>query len=491
MKKYIYILVFLGLATSCNMLDEKNEGLVAPETYYKTVADLETATIPIYWKLESAYFRSGGTDAIALGADDVTTSASLPEQVEFEIFQPSGSNSWVANWWVNCYQGILAANNIFANSVRVPESTDKNYIMGQAYFARAWFYFLLVRTHNRVPLITDINTHPDISNSEPQEIYKLIVEDLKKAEVLLPDKWTNYKANIAFTSGIAKSALSLVYLTMAGYPINDVSKYALAADKAKEVIDNADKYGYKLLTNFADLWTYQTFNSETILGAYYNTALGEENHSAPLCSAPSEYNGWDYYFAELNFYKKFPSGPRKDATFWTKFPILNADKTVTTKDWTEMKQKHPYYKKYIEVPGYDWSKPWITSNWNSSRTNVILRYAEVLLIYAEAKAMSGTADATAYSAINLVRKRAGTKDLVAGLSQTAFRDSVIAERAWEFAGLEPNESRWFDLVRLQRVEAAALDRDASELKILVAPTKKSYFSPLPDGEILKNPNLGK
>ena len=74
-------------------------------------------------------------------------------------------------------------------------------------------------------------------------------------------------------------------------------------------------------------------------------------------------------------------------------------------------------------------------NWAGSRTIYMMRYAEVLLTYAEAKAMSASPDATAYNAINAVRHRAGLTDLQPGLSQTAFRDSVVAERGWEFAGL--------------------------------------------------------
>jgi starch-binding outer membrane protein, SusD/RagB family len=77
------------------------------------------------------------------------------------------------------------------------------------------------------------------------------------------------------------------------------------------------------------------------------------------------------------------------------------------------------------------------------------------------------------------------------LTKEAFRDAVIAERGWEFAGLEPNGSRWFDLVRTEGVEKAAANRDASEIPLSVTPTKANYFAPIPDGEVLLNPNLAK
>ena len=96
------------------------------------------------------------------------------------------------------------------------------------------------------------------------------------------------------------------------------------------------------------------------------------------------------------------------------------------------------------------------NDWTSSRTTIAMRYAEVLLIYAEAQAMASSPDATAYAAINQVRTRAGLPNLESGLSQTAFRDAVIAERSWEFAGIEANGSNWFDLVRTETVEKGCL-----------------------------------
>jgi starch-binding outer membrane protein, SusD/RagB family len=489
MKKYIGILVLLVSVFSCNVLDEKTRGLLTPETYYTTAAQLEAAVVPIYNRLIGLYDRTGRVTCAMYGADDVTTSTALTDHIEYEVFKTTGANAWLAYWWNNAYSGISAANNVIVNSDKVADSEAKRNALGQAYFARAWLYFYLVRIHNKIPLVTDLTPHPDISRSEPQKVYNLIISDLQKAETMLPDSWTDYKAKIGFTSGAAKSTLALVYLTMAGYPVKDETKYALAAEKAKEVIDNANRWGYKLVDNFADLWTKERFNSEIVFGLYYNNKNGDNNQSAPLAGAPSEYTGWDYYFAELNFYKAFPAGPRKDATFWTKFPIQNADKTVTVKDWTELKQKHPYYKKYIEIDGFDWTKPWVYIDWTSSRTNQLLRFSEVLLVYAEAKAMAGSPDATAYDAINKVRKRAGLANLTAGLSKEAFRDSVIAERGWEFAGLEPNGSRWFDLVRTEGVEKAAANRDPSEIPLVVKPSKANYFAPVPDAEIQINPNL--
>jgi hypothetical protein len=156
--------------------------------------------------------------------------------------------------------------------------------------------------------------------------------------------------------------------------------------------------------------------------------------------------------------------------------------------------KHPYYKKMRYANGsnpdnvydhYDNAYYW---SYSSNRTAQVMRFAEVKLIYAEAQAMSAGPDASTYKEINDVRHRAGLVDLTPGLSQTNFRDSVVMERAWEFAGPEQGQ-RWFDLVRLERVEQANSNRHPDELPLVNQPSKAYYFSAIPYQERVINPNL--
>ncbi len=162
--------------------------------------------------------------------------------------------------------------------------------------------------------------------------------------------------------------------------------------------------------------------------------------------------------------------------------------------WQECAMKHPYYMKMRYANGsnpdnlYDhYDNPYYWS-YSSNRTAQIMRFAEVKLIYAEAQAMSASPDASAYKEINEVRQRAGLPDLTPGLSQTAFRDSVVMERAWEFAGPEQGQ-RWFDLVRLERVEQANSNRHEWELPLVNQPSKEYYFTTIPFNEKQINPNL--
>ncbi|MCU4174264.1 RagB/SusD family nutrient uptake outer membrane protein [Carboxylicivirga sp. N1Y90] len=110
--------------------------------------------------------------------------------------------------------------------------------------------------------------------------------------------------------------------------------------------------------------------------------------------------------------------------------------------------------------GYDQEQPGKTVDYASDRTNMVIRYAEVLLIYAEARVMSSGLDHSAYDAINAVRNRVRL-NVNTSLSSLAFCDSLVMERAWEFAGCEPITARWLDLVRLERVMAQRGSQEGS------------------------------
>jgi hypothetical protein len=412
------------------------------------------------------------------------------------------------------YGAIKQANVIIQNIDKFVEPVDnpqllndqKNRALGEAHFIRALAYYNLVRMCNEIPLVTDyLSVNYELKKSPAADVYALIVEDLTLAETLLPAKFST-APNLSSleqstlyarpTSGSAKALLASVYLTMAGYPVKDNTKYALAAAKAKEVIDNEAAYGYSLMANYADLWKFvNNINSETVFGLYYNHVVGDwsdngtwanGNMCCPLSYKPGDFGGWDDLFAELTFFKEFPSGPRKNATFLTQ---ARKTPTDTLWHWQYWATKHPYYKKFLDIPGWDENNANAYFDWWSSRSVMVIRYAEVMLVYAEAKAMSGGPDALAYTCVNRVKSRAGLPDLTPGLTATAFRDSVIMERKWEFAGNEPC-ARWMDMVRTETVESATAKRDPKEIPLVSKPpTKDNYFAPIPSLDRVLNPNL--
>ncbi len=487
MKKILIILIISGIFASCSedFLNISPKGDIYPETFYATSTDLEMAVTGVYKIFQDLYFYGNALAYTTAGRDKTSQFNNF---VEVDVFNTEGDNGEMLRFWGYAYQAINACNTIINNYEDADASEDaKKKAAGQAHFLRGYVYFQLVRMYNEIPFyLSEEEISNDMPLTGPQDVYDLVVSDLKIAEEYLPANWDGdaKRAGVAVTNGAAKSLLAYVYLSMAGYPLNDASKYALAASKAKEVIDGAGTWGYKLMEDIADLYSkdynYENKACEEVVLAFHN----DNQWGCPLCGLPGEYGGWDVYYADLNFFKSYPEGPRKDAIFMWEFPM--ADGTV--KNYTELAKKHPYYKQYYDGK-FDWDQPWNGMNWKNSRPQVALTHSNNLLVYAEAQAMSASPDATAYKAINDVRNRAGLNDLTPGLSQSAFRDSVVRERSWEFCGGYFCTDPWYDLVRLERVEASVGERDPSENTIVNQPTKDRYFAPYPSVDGVKNPNL--
>lgn len=503
--------------SSCNdFLDEKYHGKIFPETYPANVENLESLVTGLYAKSNEMYFKTG-MYTICMGGDDATTLAGGNKSsfLEFDIFSGQDNNANIRDIWKYNYDVVKQSNNIMVTIDGITSSTltaealanVKNRALGQAHFMRAQAYFNLVRSFGQVPLVTNLDADYNLEKAEFADIYGLIVDDLLKAEDLLPDTYsaasnlTTLETNTAYariTSGAAKSLLSSVYLTMAGYPLKDTSCYAKAAAKAKEVIDNEQAYGYTLLP-IDELWSWKngwknTGNAEGVFTCYFNTwsdwtGEGSNGNTHAMGLTPSGMSGWDDAFAEIAFYNEFPEGPRKEATFITDIVTDNGAKVT---HYTEFTSKHPHYRKYVEMEGTDWQNMGNYIDWWSCRTIPVIRYAEVLLVYAEAQAMAeSTPNDLAYKCLNRVRQRAGLEDAPSGLSGTAFAQAVITERKWEFAGLEPN-ARWYDLVRTETVAAANAKRDAQEVALTSTPndtTHDHYFAPIPQHDTQLNPNL--
>lgn len=488
MKKYLIVLLFIasGILSGCKkFLDEDPKGQIVGNNAITDVTSLDAALTGAYKGVTRTWargFLNSSTQGFSMGGDDLTTLAGGNKAAfrQLDQFEVTSSNSHIAMIWNGCYKMIQGANNVIANAPKIKGDQAKiNGITGEAHFLRALGYYWLVRGFGPIPLITEVADAitPEllsVEKTQPAEIYKVIEADLQAAESSLP----NAKRDPGRPSkGSAKALLADVYLTEAGWPIKDASKYALAAGKAKEVIDNKAVYNFDL-ADLSVLWS----GNETAIGtkeevmAFHTSENygGSTNSFEGAPTTPAEEGGWEDYESEINFFNNFPAGKRKDITFHTVF--TKGDGTQVP--WQNSISGHPYYGKFrIEH----------NDRWYSSMPVHIIRYAHVLLIYAEAQARAdGTPNSDAYAALNAVRDRAGLAPL-SNLSGTAFADSVVNERAWEFAA--EGTTRWFDLQRLEKVEEANAGKNAADLPPIGAISKSDYWFPVPLTDANINPNL--
>lgn len=485
MKNFLLILTALaiGLYGCSDFLEEDISAQITSDSGALSNEAGLTAALAGAYKPLSKTWNSGlgnaSTQAVLMGSDDLTThkASNKADFREFDQFRVSQQNGRLPFVWSGAYKSIQGCNNIIANyEGATGDQATINQIAGEAFFLRAYNYFWIVRLWGEAPLVLDTHIFAeevlDISTSSMSEIYTQIISDLEMGASLMANlKPQPGRAN----KGAAKAMLAEVYLQMAGWPLNDNAKYAMAAAQAKEVIDNEATYGFGLMSDFGDLWDASNDgNQEEVFalnfwgGSWYN---GNAVYGLP--ARPSDDGGWDDYFTELTFFNEFPEGYRKDITFDT---VL--DDGVTT--WQDFSTGRPYFKK-LQGPKADWLNP---------ISLPLERMAEVYFVFAEAQIMAtgNNADPEALEAINKIVRRANRLDPnIADPSvdwTSATQDQIIQEKAWEFAG---EYCRWFDLVRLQKLPEVIAKKHPDDLQPL---GELTYLLPLPASETLANPNLG-
>jgi hypothetical protein len=425
--------------------------------------------------------------------------------------------------WQYIYNTIISANNIIDQYVTGKLEKQFSSYVGEAYFVRAYCFFKLVRLFGKGPLVTGVDVDYTLPCSGPEEIYRVIEDDLLMAMEILPEN--NTSSRIKYVTphrGTAKTLLAEVYLFMAGYPLKDDSKYMQAAKLAGEVIDSNVFFGYGLLPDYENVWSgLNNCNEESVFSLFYDLTYHTSLDYFLVTVGnsiiePLEIKVFEGrpIITEVNFYNNFPRDYRRDVTFmnrlignhYEKIPIFDSetgDLSFTIIDSVFFDHYYDtigfgdnivFLKNYLSIRnlplGQNGSYNVINydEKVNDENTSLyIFRYPHVLLTYAEAKARSGQLDASAYEAVNMVRRRANKVDVLSsseydlspGLSAEQFADSVVQERAWEFCG--EMEGRWFDLIRLEMVEKLPELRHPRETGPPKYPiTKEDYYLPIPE-----------
>lgn len=453
--KYLQIILVFAIliASGCtDNLIEEPQSIIAPETYYQSNEEFDAAINGVLAAFVGGWsgFGFNAPHQLCSGAEDYTSRESEASLIQYDKLETDPTARAVNDVWGALYRGINTANIIIARAPLAEEVAEEDKLKYEALgrYLRGLQYFYLTRWFGEVIIVTydNVSDAKDLEQSSVSDIYNtMIIPDLEFAEQHLP---LDFPGKALPNKAAAKGLLAEVYLNMAGWPLEDVSKYALARDKAKEVMD-MDMYS--LEPNFKDLWyaANKFTNSEFIFFYNADADAGANASFMHIAQRPGEEGGWNDLFSEARWFYAFPDGPRKDGSFWTTFDDGNDTY------WTESMMQQPFIAKYRDAGPAASLDVGPINSWSGSGMVCVTRYAEILLTYAEAANMAeGGPSAAAYEAINEVRRRAGGydqsvyPDLPAGLSQADFDEAVIAERGWE---LSFELKRWFDLVRRKMV----------------------------------------
>ncbi|MDO9510065.1 MAG: RagB/SusD family nutrient uptake outer membrane protein [Candidatus Magasanikbacteria bacterium] len=448
MKKIKIILVFFIVIsmTNCSedFLEKTPLDTINTENYPATAAELVTlvngAYQPLQWpklynlRMWTSDIMAGNSIVGAGGGSDGI------ETQDMGNFVTNTDNAGVLDLWRGPWPGILMTNIILdvAPGLEIKE-TIKNRSMGEAYFLRAHYYFILTRYFGDVPLITK----PQSSDDElfPERVskdlvYDQIISDLEKAIDLLPVKgeYTGFDIGRA-SKGAAMGILAKVHLTLGNF--NEVVL----------LTSQIEGLGYSLNQNYSDNFNPLTENSnESLFEVQYASDGGfnfwSNENQASWCSpfmGPRGSGfvgggyGWNQPTQEfVNSYE--PNDLRKNATILYEGGPDFDGKT---------------YKASFSLTGYNVRKFLIPLSMSSSYDNSplnfpVLRFADVLLMKAEALNELGQGS-QAEIPLNLVRNRAGLANIASGKDQASLRAAIIHERRIELAF---EGQRWFDLIRV-------------------------------------------
>jgi len=465
----------LSLLHSCVSLEENPASNLTTNQFYETSDDAVAAVNAIYHRMFTEWLVLFNRQLMMfeMATDDVTAG---PRTRSSQVIDLSRLNHVPANtgleWsWQYTYDAINRANIAIEKIPLIPEteiSPDlQNRLIAEARLLRAWNYFNLVRWYGGVPLVLQETTtlteeSLNVTNATEEEIYDQILEDLKASEGLPAPG--SYAANDVgrVTSGTHKILLAKVHLTR--------QDWSLASQALKELVDSG---WYSLYDEFYKVFDPAFKNGSEHIFSIQFTGDPAINNGLAWFSLPFEFNG-EYVDAPYlggGLYESFEEGDkRKDKTLAKKITNPETGEEVVLQNLT--------YVKYFDTA--------IPFNHQRSRVNVpLLRYADVLLMYAEVlNELNGpTGEAQEY--LNQVRNRAGIPDIAQldnSLTQDEFREFVFEERRKELA-LEYH--RWFDLSRrgpeyfVAKLKAAGKEN--------AAPRHVKF--PIPQRELQLNPNL--
>ena len=494
MKRIITVLLCIVSTmsfVSCS-LEDKSFTNVDMATYMEDAAQAESVLMGVYNQmtkdgLYSLCLSSLFTMPTDLAKPEGASTVGMREQSNNAF---STTDLYVQTMWQTLYQSIYYANNFLeAIEAKIEGFSENDQQRSLVYIAeakalRALFYFELVRWYGNIPLITktsqSANETRSFKQEDPVKVYEFIERDLLDAIDILPYATAdNIRSNNSyrFSKGAALGLLVKVYATWAGYPLKDTSKWESAATVAEELINSGK---HKLLPSFKTLWenagasvwnpdeslievsfwSPQSTNSSSGRIGKFNGVMAETGsikgtmNTAFVRCQPTFLANWkdydkdqrwaltfaDYKYTNLNGKTGIVSAKIDGETTHVTFAMAMDDSHPNwTADWRR------YYSYQLTPSKWD-TEIYVPDSYqlqDNNRSNVnwyVLRYSDVLLLYAEAINEIHGPNQDAYKYLNMVRRRAFGNDVnassnadLSGFTQEEFRQAIRDERAYELA----------------------------------------------------------
>ena len=481
LKYNLIAIALLGFSfSSCSdFLEQNPQTDLSENDFYKTADDILSAVNGVYSSLQEGDIYGNWYVFGEIPSDNTRNqlSGSVTTQNEFDQFYIDTQNSMIANFWKAAYKVINRTNTVLGRIDGIEINTElANRYKLECKFIRALMYFNLVRVYGDVPLVLkeiSISESYDILREPKENVYNQIIADLKEAQDL-PVSYSTAEDGRA-TQGAAKALLANVYMTL--------HKYAEAETILAEIINSGR---YSLLENtpgslnidgYKNVFSPVNHNSKEgifeiqFLKGGYGEGSNYANNFAPENSGTNVVavgGTGGNNIPEMDIYNAYEEGDlRRDFSM-----SLGYYDNRKNNEWVESR----YVCKFMDVP---------YQNNDASNNYPVIRYADVILMYAEALNQNGkTAEACKY--LNMTRRRGfgyqTTETSPVDLQTTdkaQFALMVEQERRVELAF---ENHRWFDLIRTGRAVEVMRSKGFSL-------NETNLICPIPQKQIDVNPKL--
>ncbi len=498
--KYCLIIVFSVAFSGCAKLEEEPVGILSPSGFFKTPKDVQTAVFGGYGMLTSELlFGRQFYFMLMFRGDmvDIGDRGTVIDRIQVNDFNMDANNAMVRVSWSAWYRLISAVNTAIAGAklVDAPENV-LNPLIAEARFLRAFAYYHLVQCYGDIPYIIEPITDPQgsgtLTKTSAANVWAGVIEDLNFAKQWLPDQQPSSTRTRA-TKGAAASFLASSYLAL--------GDYAKAYTEAKFVIDNRTTFGYRLELDYQDLFRGELggklpeviFDVDFLANLFVNSGANSglnlnDDLLAPMMNPRNIGNLGGFAAAVPN------------QRIWDNWNALDYRKRVSMADTVVVNGVRFGYGQFGDPKrphAFKWGRFPATSNVQgrySSHNYPMIRYAEILLIAAEALAETSGVTTEAIDYVNQVRTRARNwpgnptgfpQNVATGISKTEFIDLILEERRIElcFEG-----KRWYDIKRRRLGDIVFKGPNSLEPRPNFS-ANRDYLFPLPQADINVNPNL--
>jgi hypothetical protein len=529
MKKHFLLTGLLLLSLSgCrdNFLDTVPFNQVDEGGFWKTATDATQGVNAIYNALQSneSFGMFMFNDVISPLATNAGYGNNSPS---YNFVNPNANsqNQMAAERWRGYYRGIYRANLALEKipDIAIPEAT-KQRLLGEAKFLRALNYFYLVNFFGDVPLITTVLTldeaeNPQVARAPVAQVRAQLYKDLDEAYAALPS---------TYAAGDRGRATKWAAASLKGRALLYENKFAEAATTLRDVITNSPHQLYQVGPQaYFDLFDYRfEGNTEVIFDVQYSNVIGTglgNQFEKYTGNREATASGWSWLHPTLNLVDLYQM---KDGKSFRDSPLFNPAQPYANRDprmdFTIIRPGAVFKEKIFSLQTNNTSAAYIRydqrtnprrsgfitrkalcednsgANLDGPTNLILIRFADVLLMYAEAQNEVSGPDASVYSAINRVRQRAsvGMPVIEPGLAQATMRETIRRERAVELAleGHYHFDMKRWDLLTKTDLKVSRPNSDTDYVNRTVVQSDRVFSPhyvrlPIPQAERDKNPLL--